>query len=256
MDDAKIDLRIRDFWASLVLILLSLFFLWRTSLLPFFKADAAGVESGKWYNSAAIIPYIIFAALLLLSIGLLIIAIRDGGARAALARLPSAETIVSMPVMKTAAIGLILLAYIFGLVPRVDFVIASALLITALIYGFHEGRPLAVALSTAAVLIAGGYALIMHFPQSEWQKPHDDDWLTLILFLALTVAMFLDVRRRQPIRRSYALATPLIAVLIPLFLVCAMAFGFRQNVPNRTGLLFQQIEYGYYVRFRPWFRSL
>ena len=41
------------------------------------------------------------------------------------------------------------------------------------------------------------------------------------------------------------------AVLVPLMLVLAMAFGFRQNVPNRSGLLFSQIEYHYYVTLKP-----
>jgi hypothetical protein len=48
-----------------------------------------------------------------------------------------------------------------------------------------------------------------------------------------------------------ARATPWIAVLAPLVLICAMAFGFRQNIPNRGGLLFSQIEYHYYVTLRP-----
>ncbi len=47
---------------------------------------------------------------------------------------------------------------------------------------------------------------------------------------------------------------PAIAILAPLILVCAMAFGFRQNVPNRGGLIFKQIEYHYYVTLRPIWR--
>ena len=78
-DDEKQALRVRDFWTALVLIGLSLFFLWRTSRLPFFKASAAGV-SAEWFNSAALVPYGIFAALLGLGLSLLAIAVRDGGA--------------------------------------------------------------------------------------------------------------------------------------------------------------------------------
>jgi hypothetical protein len=48
---------------------------------------------------------------------------------------------------------------------------------------------------------------------------------------------------------------PVIAILAPVILVCAMAFGFRQNVPNRGGLIFSQIEYHYYVTLRPLWRS-
>lgn len=45
--------------------------------------------------------------------------------------------------------------------------------------------------------------------------------------------------------------TPVIAVAAPLILVCAMAFGFRQNVPARGGLIFKQIEYHWYVTLKP-----
>ena len=49
--------------------------------------------------------------------------------------------------------------------------------------------------------------------------------------------------------------TPIVSVMAPLILVLAMAFGFRQNVPNRTGLLFSKIEYHYYVTVRPLWRG-
>lgn len=139
--------------------------------------------------------------------------------------------------------------FIFALVPRVDFILASGLVITALIYGFHEGRVERMLLVAIVVLVPGIYALVAHFPQAEWNKPHDDDWLVLIAWVLLTVWMLLKDRSR------IARATPWIAVLVPLVLVTAMAFGFRQNVPNRGGLLFSQIEYHYYVNLRPLWRQ-
>jgi len=67
----------------------------------------------------------------------------------------------------------------------------------------------------------------------------------LLVWLALTAWMLRAVKSR------IARATPWIAALAPLILICAMAFGFRQNIPNRGGLLFSQIEYHYYVTLRP-----
>ena len=174
------------------------------------------------------------------------IAIRDGGAKRAL----SAAGIGwdRAEALRITCIGIIMAAYIFGLVPRVDFILASGLTITAFIYRFHEGkagRMKLVAAAAAAVAAAGLYALIAHFPQAEWNTPHDDDWVTLLVWLALTAWMLRAVKSR------IARATPWIAALAPLILICAMAFGFRQNIPNRGGLLFSQIEYHYYVTLRP-----
>ena len=79
-EDEIAELRARDFWAGLVLLVLSVFFIWRTFDIPLFGGNRAGVSTASWYNSAAIVPLGIFCALLVLSVVLLVIAIRAGGA--------------------------------------------------------------------------------------------------------------------------------------------------------------------------------
>ena len=256
MDD-RTELRRKDFRTALILIAVSVFFLARTAALPFFRAGAAGVDAAEWYNSAALVPYIIFGLLLLCSIGLLVVAIRAGGAptwlrrATAPARAAGATRAGRDGGVRIAAVSLIILAYIFALVPRVDFILCSALVLTALVTGFHQTRRRPVALALAAVLLPAVYALVAHFPQAEWQDAHDDDWLTLAAFIALTAIGWAEARAAGA-RIDRALRwMPLAALLIPAFLVCAMAFGFRQNVPNRGGLVFAQIEYHYYVNFKP-----
>ncbi|WP_336054936.1 hypothetical protein [Nitratireductor sp. CH_MIT9313-5] len=248
----KTRLRQQDFWTALVLIAVSIFFLYKTSEIPFFRANAAGVESGQWYNSAALVPYGIFAAILLLGLSLLLTAIRQGGAPNALQVQAVRDWMTSSSAGRMGAVALILLCYIFGLVPRVDFIIGSALVILALTFGFHIQRPRATFIALVAVLIPSIYALLVHFPQSEWNTPHDDDWLALAAFFALSITMFSDIRMAGEKPDGFLKAAPLVALLVPAFLIVAMAFGFRQNVPNRTGLFFKQIEYQYYVNVRPW----
>jgi len=246
IDDIAV-LRARDFWAALVLIVVSAFFLWRTSYIPLFGDNRAGVSSASWYSSAAIVPLGVFSALLILSIFLLVTAIRAGGAKTALTAVGIGWNRVEA--IRFATIGIIIGFYIVGLVPRVDFILCSGLLITALIYGFHTGNPRRMITSAIAMFIPALYALAMHLPQSEWAAPHDDDWLTLVLWIILS-----GIAWRGP-RDAVARAIPVIAIMAPFILVCAMAFGFRQNVPNRSGLIFSQIEYQYYVNIRPIWRD-
>lgn len=245
--DDKATLRARDFWISLVLIAASIFFLIQTADIPFFETKSAGVESAEWYNSAALVPYLIFSSLLVLAFGLLAVAIRDGGARLALSTVGLG--LERRELARNAIIVAILAAYVFCLVPRVDFVICSALLITALIWGFHRGVRAASWISLIAVLVPSAYALSMHFGSAEWGRPQDD-WLTLIALAALVITMFVVELRGGTVDRVVKV-TPVIAILCPLLLVMAMAFGFRQNVPNRGGLVFAQLEYHYYVTLRP-----
>ena len=245
--DAKDMLRARDFWGALVLLAAAIFFLWRTFDIPLWGGNRAGVSNAEWYNSAAIVPLGIFSALLVLSVILLIISIRAGGARQALTSVGLGWDRIEA--LRFTTIAVILFFYIAGLVPRVDFILGSGLLITALTFGFHKGLPERMILSASAVAMAGLYAMTQHFPQAEW-RAHDDDWVTLVLWIALTIGALRRARGDRVIR-----AMPIIALVAPVLLVCAMAFGFRQNVPNRGGLIFSQIEYHYYVTLRPLWRS-
>lgn len=240
-------LRARDFWGALVLMAVSLFFLVRTFDIPLWGGNRAGVASASWYNSAAIVPLGIFTSLLVLSVVLLIIAIKAGGAQRALSSVGIGWN--AAEALRFVAIGIILFFYVAGLVPRVDFVASSGLLITALIFGFYQGQPQRMLLSAFVVAFAGTYAFTAHLPQSEWGA-HDDDVVTLILWAALTVWVMINTKGDRVLR-----IVPVLAVVAPLILVCAMAFGFRQNVPNRGGIIFSQIEYHYYVTLRPLWRS-
>lgn len=241
----KTELRRRDFRTALLLAGLSIFFLIRTAALPFYEVSAAGVE-GAWYNSAALVPYLIFGALLVLSLALLAVALREGGAPAGLSW-PRIDT----RAQRVMAISAIMLAYIVALVPRVDFVIASALVILALILAFHQQRRAPTVIALTAILVPAAYALAVHFPPAEWQAPHDDDWVALVAFVALVVVGLAEARRHHGRIGAVLGYAPVLAVVLPLCLVCAMAFGFRQNVPNRGGLIFTQIQYHYFVTLRP-----
>ena len=251
MED-KLALRARDFWTALVLIAVSQLFLWETSSIPFFKADAAGVDSGAWYNSAALIPYGIFAALLALALVLLVISVRDGGAARALQTVGFTSDRDEW--VRLICLAGILTCYIVGLLPRVDFVLSSALVIAALTFGFHVGGNKPMGWALVFIAIPALYAFIMHTGQDEWAKPHDDDWVTFVSFVGLCVFSLASAKRAGHLTLALKL-TPVVAVLAPTILVLAMAFGFRQNIPNRTGLIFKQVEYHYYVNILPILRG-
>lgn len=241
--EAQLILRARDFWGALVLLALSVFFLWRTSFIPLWGENRAGVRGGDWYNSAALVPLGIFAAMLVLSLVLLLISVREGGAERALSAVGIGWN--RAEALRFSTLAVILFFYIAGLVPRVDFILCSGLLITALIYGYHGGQAARMLLAAATVGVAGLYAMALNLPRAQWAQ-HDDDWLVLTLWIALTAWVLWRERGSRLAR-----IIPVIAVLAPTLLVCAMAFGFRQNVPNRGGLIFKQIEYHNYVTLKP-----
>jgi hypothetical protein len=245
-DQDKAVLRARDFWAALVLIAVSLFFLWRTTFIPMF-GNSAGVGSSGWYSSAAIVPFGIFVSLLVLAAILLVISIRDGGAERAVTSVGLGWN--RAEAVRVFTIMVILFFYIFGLVPRVDFILCSGLLITALIFGYYGGHGRRMILSAAAVALAGAVALVLNPAQADWNL-HGDDWVTLAIWVVLSIIVLTQAAGERVLR-----AVPVIAVLVPTVLVYIMAFGFRQNVPARGGLIFSKIEYHYYVTIRPLWRN-
>ncbi|NSX53646.1 hypothetical protein [Parasulfitobacter algicola] len=246
-NDDIATLRTRDFWSALIIMALSVFFLWKTFAIPLFGGDRAGVSGAEWYNSAAIVPLGIFGGLLILSVILLITAIRQGGATAALTATGigwnRAEAI------RFTTIGLILFFYLTGLVPRVDFIIASGLLITALTYGYHSGQQKRMIITAAAVVVPGAFSLVFYLPQAKWNG-HVDDYVTLVFWITLMLWVLWHSRTDKILR-----LVPIIAITAPILLICVMAFGFRQNIPARGGLIFKQIEYHYYVTLRPIWRG-
>lgn len=240
-------LRARDFWASLVLLGVTVFFLWETKNIPLWGENRSGVSGTDWYTSAALVPLGIFFGLLFLSLGLLFVSVRDGGARVALSRAGLGWR--GDDVQRVLTIAVVLSAYIVGLVPRVDFIISSGLLITALVFGFHGGHAWRANVSALFIALPALYAFVFHWPQSQWNALADD-WVALAVWVALTAVALVSAGRETVIR-----VLPVIAVMAPVILVSAMAFGFRQNVPARNGLLFKQIEYHYYVTLRPMWRE-
>ncbi|NOD99624.1 hypothetical protein GS610_20645 [Ruegeria sp. HKCCD6228] len=241
--DETLILRTRDFWASIVLITVSLFFLWKTLDIPLWGENRAGVSGSDWYNSAAIVPLFIFGGILVLSFVLLAISVRSGGAQNAFSALGIGWE--KCEAYRASTIGLILLAYVVGLVPRVDFILCSGLLITALTYGYYGGHARRALVACVAVVAAGLFAFAVFPAQADWNE-HGDDWFTLAVWVTLTLVVLTKAVTERVLR-----FVPVVAILAPLILVSAMAFVFRQNVPARGGLIFKQIEYHYYVTLRP-----
>ncbi|MEM6712302.1 MAG: hypothetical protein AAF590_08465 [Pseudomonadota bacterium] len=244
---ARAILRARDFWTALVLIGVSLFFLAETFTIPIFGQNRAGVSGADWYNSAAIVPLGIFSGLLVLALILLTTSIREGGAERALSWVGIGWN--TDEAWRAFAVVVIMASYIAGLVPRVDFIIATGLIITALIFGFHGGHRTRAVISMVFIALPALFALTFYPTQADW-RGHTDDWVTLAFWVVFT-GVVLWMGRGARVTRFI----PMVAVLAPVILVTAMAFGFRQNVPARTGLLFSKIEFHYFVTLRPLWRD-
>lgn len=160
MADVQVpSLRKMDFWASLVLIAASIAMLLQTLSFPL-RGTYAGVKNA-WYVSPALFPLIISSTLIVLGLLLLARAVHAGGAAAALGDLR--RSAVSQFLRASAAfwiIGGAIAAYVYGFIPHVDFVAATALFLLGFTSGFHLAESRASGLLLAG-FIAGGAVLLM-----------------------------------------------------------------------------------------------
>lgn len=139
-DTSVTRLRKADFWTSLVLLTVASGMLLKTYGMPL-EGTYAGVRNA-WYVSPALFPLVVATALIVLSGILLLNAVRSGGARAALegVRHPQFARFWSASGETWIAVG-ILGGYIYALVPRVDFLAATTLLLFTLVAVYDLGSP-------------------------------------------------------------------------------------------------------------------
>lgn len=127
----KDKLRRADVVTATLLILLSLSVLIGASRMPL-RGTYGGVVN-VWYVSPAAMPFVIGGGLLAMSIALLLKALGEGGHRGLVAffaarfrALPS-----NRPVHRMAGVAALLVIYVYGLIGRMDYFVASSLYLCA-----------------------------------------------------------------------------------------------------------------------------
>ena len=195
-------LRKADFWSSLVLIAVSVAMLLQALTFPL-RGTYAGVRNA-WYVSPALFPLIVSGALVLLALGLLVRSVRAGGAAAALHDLwhPAAERLV-----RASAAFWIIGGAIYGFIPYVDFVAATASFLLCFTVGFHlagtrAARTLLAALiASGLVLLAGGLAGLMPGPRTG--AAYVLDGVVWAAFALAAAFVFAATSRAAQLRRRF-----------------------------------------------------
>jgi hypothetical protein len=229
MDDL-LRMRRADFWTSLIFFGIAAGMIGSAMTMPL-KESFAGVQN-TWYVSPALFPLMIAGGLLILAVILLRNAIRTGGARAALASLGCwAEADGKATTRMLAAIGIVT-GYVFGLIPRVDYVIATTLFLQAFIATFYVGRTEIMRYQIATFLFVATAAFLCDllglYPSPGTPPRFALDLIALLVTVGLAL---LSWRRLAPVviaRRRFAIT---IAVSLAVALLTSVSFKFGLLVP-------------------------
>ncbi|GJL82370.1 MAG: hypothetical protein DHS20C01_20040 [marine bacterium B5-7] len=216
-------LRRKDFWTALVLIGLSLAMLMEVSGYPI--TDSYGGVQNVWYVSPALFPLLVSLALLLLSLVLLTKSIISGGAREALRRLGSAnKSNLSVEASQAESrtrvrfwtILTVLVCYVYGLVPAMDFIVASVLFLNVFIGNFYLeiDRPL-----NLPILILVAMAVVGLAQTLGWLPDQGDlfDWLGLVMILVIAGYFFSRSGERFKVARVFTVSLITVLLVAPLF---------------------------------------
>ena len=247
MDDStQARLRRADLRTGLGLMAFALAMLGVTLTFPI--TDSFGGVRNVWYVSPALLPLLIGGCILLLS-GLLVIkaarALGADGVRQSL-RLPRAE--VSPRGLRLWMILASICCYVYVLVPRVDFTVATALLLMTFISAFHLDREASVLRNLVAVVaITGTLALISAVVGAD---AHDlaVDGVGLAGLAAIAWVNRAAVRQKGlPLR--YWWQALIVSLAAPLILALSFRYGLLVPMPHE-GTILTAIDTARYAIFR------
>ena len=236
--DEQIRMRKADFWTSLVFFGLAVAMIGSAMTMPL-KESFAGVQNA-WYVSPALLPLMIAGGLLILATALLLNAIRTGGARAALASLGRwVEADGDATARMLAAIAIIA-GYVYGLIPRVDYAVATTLFLLVFIAAFYLGRKEIMVFLTGAFgaiavppFLADLFGL---YPAPGTSGRYALDGVVAAACLALCLV---TVRRLagDPGARRRFLVTVLISLVVSLVTSVSFKFGLLVPLPAEGAVI-------------------
>lgn len=230
--EAMARLRRADVWTGLVLAVVAILMILEALTYPL-EGTYAGVRNA-WYVSPALFPLIVAGSLLALSVGLIAVAARE---RARLR--PDGSLVPRRWAVGGEApfVALLLAGYIVGLVPRVDFPVATALFLFVFMASYVlDARPTA-RLAMAACLLAPAALALGWALAGSWPAPRSGGQLAADAMVAavLPVSAVLAFRLAERGERRRLRTAGVTSVLTAVVLGALFKYGLLVPLP-REGL--------------------
>ncbi|WP_108659185.1 hypothetical protein [Acuticoccus kandeliae] len=228
--EAKAALRKADAWTSGVLAIIAILMIAKATTFPL-EGNYAGVKNA-WYVSPALFPLIVGGFLFVLSMALMAKAVSDY-------RRLSGGSILAIPFaaawtkgQDVIIVGLLLTGYIVGLVPRIDFVAATAIFLIVFMFAYllpTQGQRYGLVAAFSA-----GAALVFLVSLVTWPPVGSDGQKTIDLVvwaLAAVAAVFGIAVSSGPLRRRAVQAT-VTSLVTALFLSAAFKYFLLVPLPK------------------------
>lgn len=246
MDDRR--LRRADLWSGLLLLVLAIAMLVETATFPI--TDSYGGVRNVWYVSPALFPLIVGSCLALLSLALVVTAARRLGGSALRRTLRPALPGLDERNRRFAMIVLAIVGYVFVLVPRVDFFLATLLFLLVFVFAFHLDSAVAVTRNLVAMLVACaaiGLAALSGVAVWGTGLGYPLDAMAGLAIAAVLVANWPEASIDPILRRRYRAAV-LLSIAVPLVLCPAFKYGLLVPLPSEGAVIALMDQVRYAVR--------
>ena len=234
VDPDQRRLRRTDLWTGFGLMVFAIAILGVTLTFPI--TDSYGGVRNVWYVSPALLPLMLGIAILLMACMLVHNAVRQLG-------IEGAREALRLPTMHVSPSGLRLwiilgsiCVYVYILVPRVDFAVATALFLMVFVYAFRLDREASV-LRNLIIVVAGGAAVMLASALAP--VDHHDLMVDGVALAALFIAALTN---RSALRRQNMSLRPWrqglwLSLIAPLILSVLFRYGLLVPMPHEGTIL-------------------
>lgn len=232
----KTGLRKADFWTSIILFAVGVALIGGATTFP--MKDSYGGVQNVWYVSPALFPLLVAGALIVLSGVLFANAVVTGGARQAIVHFGGAVRRLAERDVRLIVIVALIAGYVYGLIPRMDFFVATVLFLQAFVVAFYVDRPALSKVHVAAfcaLSVAMGVLAAMgvtHARGSHAALLIDVAGVAVFTALAAFAYACVIVRREPSDDRRRLRIALMISILVPL--VLCPTFKYLLLVPLPT----------------------
>jgi hypothetical protein len=136
----KVEMRKKDFITSVILIAFGIFMI-LYSVVEIPMKDSFGGVMNVWYVSPGLFPICIGVLIIIMGIILCHRAVKDGGAKKFFEDLSHQKKDSSGKTLRFLGILLVILAYVYLYIPRIDYFLSTVLCLMVFISLFYLDRP-------------------------------------------------------------------------------------------------------------------
>ncbi|HSB05941.1 MAG TPA: tripartite tricarboxylate transporter TctB family protein [Thermodesulfobacteriota bacterium] len=227
----KTELRKKDFITSIILIAFGIFMvLYAVTVIP--MKDSWGGVMNVWFVSPGLFPVCIGILIIIMGIVLCHRAIKDGGAHKFLEDLSRRQKDSSGKTLRFLGILLVIVAYVYLYIPRIDYFLSTLLCLMVFISFFYLDDPGILKKLFTFYLAGCLFFLILSLAGIDKQLnksfSYSTDILVFLFFLAYVIYCWTLARRDKVMRKKWRLS--LIMSVVPS-LILIPSFNYFLLVP-------------------------